>query len=306
MFLTLLTENSIRYATDISYLNKEGKLTMKGVFKKLAFVSLLGATTVLAACNSDDKASTDSADLKKIRIGTTVGDFADMVTDSIQPQLAKKGYEVELIVFTDYVLPNRALADGSLELNTFQHLPYLNSFKTLNKLDLTEVFQIPTGPLGIYSGKKDDLSNIAQGAKFAMPNDPSNFSRSLALLVDANLITLKPGTDSLKATKNDIADNPYNIEIVMIEAPQLPRVRPDVDFVVIPGNFAASSNIPFSEALFVDPGFVFINWAAVKTSDVNAPWLQDVTDAYNSDEFKAYAAERFAGYKYPQAWEETK
>lgn len=306
MFLTLLTENSICYATDILYLNKEGKLTMKGIFKKLAFVSLLGATTVLAACNSDDKASTDSADLKKIRIGTTVGDFADMVTDSIQPQLAKKGYEVELIVFTDYVLPNRALADGSLELNTFQHLPYLNSFKTLNKLDLTEVFQIPTGPLGIYSGKKDDLSNISQGAKFAMPNDPSNFSRSLALLVDANLITLKPGTDSLKATKNDIADNPYNIEIVMIEAPQLPRVRPDVDFVVIPGNFAASSNIPFSEALFVDPGFVFINWAAVKTSDVNAPWLQDVTDAYNSDEFKAYAAERFAGYKYPQAWEETK
>ncbi|MHC5225029.1 MetQ/NlpA family ABC transporter substrate-binding protein [Ignatzschineria sp. LJL83] len=279
---------------------------MKGVFKKLAFVSLLGATSILAACNSDDKKAADSADLKKIRIGTTVGDFADMVTDSIQPQLAKKGYDVELVVFTDYVLPNRALADGSLEINTFQHLPYLNSFKTLNELDLTEVFQIPTGPLGIYSGKKDDLSNIAQGAKFAMPNDPSNFSRSLALLVDANIITLKPGTDSLKATKNDIAENPYNIEIVMIEAPQLPRVRPDVDFVVIPGNYAASSNIPFSDALFADPGFVFINWAAVKTSDLNAPWLQDVKDAYNSDEFKAYAAERFAGYKYPQIWEEAK
>lgn len=279
---------------------------MKGVFKKFAFVSLLGATTILAACNSDDKATADSTDLKKIRIGTTVGDFADMVTDSIQPQLAKKGYDVELVVFTDYVLPNRALADGSLEINTFQHLPYLNSFKTLNELDLTEVFQIPTGPLGIYSGKKDDLSNIEQGAKFAMPNDPSNFSRSLALLVDANIITLKPGTDSLKATKNDIAENPYNIEIVMIEAPQLPRVRPDVDFVVIPGNYAASSNIPFSDALFADPGFVFINWAAVKTSDLNAPWLQDVKDAYNSDEFKAYAAERFAGYKYPQAWAEAK
>ena len=234
-----------------------------------------------------------------------MGDFADMVTDSVKPQLEKKGYTVELVVFTDYVLPNRALADGSLEINTFQHLPYLNSFKTLNELDLTEVFQIPTGPLGIYSGKRDDLSNIAKGAKFAVPNDPSNFSRSLALLVDAGIITLKPGTDSLKATKNDIANNPYQIELVMIEAPQLPRVRPDVDFVVIPGNYAASSNIPFSEALFADPGFVFINWAAVKTADVDAPWLKDVTEAYNSDEFKAYAAERFAGYKYPQSWQKT-
>lgn len=281
---------------------------MKGVFKKLALVSLVGATTLLAGCNSDDKTASHSAnaEVKKIRIGTTVGDFADMVTDSVKPQLEKKGYEVELVVFTDYVLPNRALADGSLEINTFQHLPYLNSFKTLNELDLTEVFQIPTGPLGIYSGKKDDLSNIAQGAKFAVPNDPSNFSRSLALLVDAGIVTLKAGTDSLKATKNDIDENPYQIELVMIEAPQLPRVRPDVDYVVIPGNYAASSNIPFTDALFADPGFVFINWAAVKSADINAPWLQDVTDAYNSDEFKAYAADRFAGYKYPEAWQDAK
>lgn len=280
---------------------------MKGVFKKLAFVSLIGGAAILAACNSDEKTDNQQLlEVKKIRIGTTVGDFADMVTDSVKPQLEKKGYEVELVVFTDYVLPNRALADGSLEINTFQHLPYLNSFKTLNELDLTEVFQIPTGPLGIYSGKKDDLSNIAQGAKFAVPNDPSNFSRSLALLVDADIITLKPGTDSLKATKNDIDENPHNIELVMIEAPQLPRVRPDVDYVVIPGNYAASSNIPFSDALFADPGFVFINWAAVKTKDIDALWLKDVTEAYNSDEFKAYLAERFAGYKYPQAWQDDK
>lgn len=281
---------------------------MKGVLKKLAFVSVIGAASVLAACNSDDKTAdkSDGSALKKIRIGTTVGDFADMVTDSVKPQLEKKGYEVELVVFTDYVLPNRALADGSLEINTFQHLPYLNSFKTLNELALTEVFQIPTGPLGIYSGKKDDLNNIESGAKFAVPNDPSNFSRSLALLVDAGLVTLKPGTDSLKATKNDIDENPHNIQLVMIEAPQLPRVRPDVDYVVIPGNYAASSNIPFTDALFADPGFVFINWAAVKTSDINAPWLKDVTEAYNSDEFKAYAAKRFAGYKYPQAWQVSK
>src|SRR5699024_11568644 len=240
------------------------------------------------------------------RIGTTVGDFADMVRDSVKPQLEKKGYDVELVVFTDYVLPNRALADGSLEINTFQHLPYLNSFKTLNELELRGVFQITTGPLSIYMSQKDDLSVSEKGAKFAVPNDPSNFSRSLALLVDAGIITLKPGTDSLKATKNDITENPHNIELVMIEAPQLPRVRPDVDYVVIPGNYAASSNIPFSDALFADPGFVFINWAAVKTADIDAPWLKDVTEAYNSEEFKAYAAECFAGYKYPQSWQETK
>ncbi|GGZ93819.1 hypothetical protein DC083_07440 [Ignatzschineria ureiclastica] len=274
---------------------------MKQLVKKSLLVALIGATSILAACNSEDKTA-DSHDLKKIRIGTTVGDFADMVTDSVKPQLEKKGYEVELVVFTDYVLPNRALADGSLEINTFQHLPYLNSFKTLNNLDLTEVFQIPTGPLGIYSGKKNSLENLPKGSKFAVANDPSNFSRTLMLLQDAGLITLKNGIDPLKATKADIAENPYAIELVQLEAPQLPRVREDVDFVVIPGNYAASSKIPFSEALFTDPGFIFINWAAVKTQDVDAPWLKDVTEAYNSDEFKAYAKERFAGYKYPDAW----
>lgn len=275
---------------------------MKGVFKKLAFVSLIGATTILAACNSEDKMR-DNGDLKKIRIGTTVGDFADMVTDSVKPQLEKKGYEVELVIFTDYVLPNRALADGSLEINTFQHLPYLNSFKTLNNLELTEVFQIPTGPLGIYSGKKVSLENLPKGAKFAVANDPSNFSRTLVLLQDAGIIKIKEGVDPLKASKADIGENPYDIQLVQLEAPQLPRVREDVDFVVIPGNFAASSNIPFSDALFTDPGFTFINWAAVKTKDVDSAWLKDVTDAYHSDEFKAYAADRFAGYKYPENWQ---
>lgn len=276
---------------------------MKQVFKKLALVSLIGGTVVLAGCNSDEKKDTaENAEVTKIRIGTTVGDFADMVTDSVKPQLEKKGYEVELVVFTDYVLPNKALADGSLEINTFQHLPYLNSFKTNHGLDLTEAFQIPTGPLGIYSGKQTLLENIQDGATFGVPNDPSNFSRSLALLVDAGLVTLKPNTDSLKAVAADIAENPHNIELVMIEAPQLPRIRQDVDYVVIPGNFAASSQIPFSDALFADPGFVFINWSAVKTQDINAPWLKDVKDAYNSDEFKAYAEKRFAGYKYPAEW----
>ncbi|OYQ78659.1 hypothetical protein B9T19_07345 [Ignatzschineria sp. F8392] len=273
---------------------------MKVVLKKLAFISLIGGSLVLAGCNSDDQS--DNGDRKKIRIGTTVGDFADMVTDSVKPQLEAKGYQVDLVVFTDYVLPNHALADGSIEINTFQHLPYLNSFKTLHKLDITEVFQIPTGPLGIYSGKKKSLDQLEEGAKFAVPNDPSNFSRSLALLVDAGLITLKPGTDSLKAVAADIAENPHKIELVMIEAPQLPRVRDDLDYVIIPGNYAASSKIPFSDALFTDPGFAFINWAAVKSKDVDAPWVKDVKEAYNSDAFKVYAAERFAGYKYPATW----
>ena len=277
---------------------------MKRIVKKTAFSLLIAGSLVVAGCNSDD--TNTNTDVTKIRIGTTVGDFADMVTDSIKPQLQEKGYEVELVVFTDYVLPNHALADGSLEINTFQHLPYLNSFKGNHKLDLTEVFQIPTGPLGIYSGKKTSLENLEKGARFAVPNDPSNFSRSLSLLVDAGLVTLKPGTDSLKAGINDIAENPHAIELVMIEAPQLPRVRDDLDYVVIPGNYAASSKIPFSDALFTDPGFVFINWAAVKTSDVDAPWLKDVTEAYNSDAFKAYAKERFAGYKYPAQWQQEK
>lgn len=280
-------------------------------FKTLSAAAL---AIVLAACSGQkDSApaasaasSTDNgAEKKEIVFGTTVGDFGDMVKDQIQPALEKKGYKVKLIEFTDYVRPNLALAEGELDINIFQHKPYLDDFKKEHKLDIVEAFQVPTAPLGLYPGKLKSLDEVKDGVSVSAPNDPSNFARALVMLNELGWIKLKADVDPLTASKNDIAENPKNIQIVELEAAQLPRSRADVDFAVVNGNYAMSSGMKLTEALFQEPSFAYVNWSAVRTADKDSQWLKDVTEAYNSDEFKAYSQKRFAGYKYPAAWGEN-
>lgn len=239
----------------------------------------------------------------KIIIGTTEGDFADMVRNQVKGSLEAQGYEVELITFTDYVRPNLALADGDLDINIFQHKPYLDTFKAENNLDLVEIFQVPTAPLGIYSGKKTSLDEAYKGMSVSAPNDPSNFARALVMMNDLGWITLKDNVDPLTASKADIADNSkYEIKIVELEAAQLPRARDEVDFAVINGNYATDAGIELTSALFQEPSFNYINWSAVKAADVGKKWVKDVTEAYNSEAFKTYAHKTFPGYKYPKIW----
>lgn len=269
---------------------------------------------VLAACGgqkeaaapaaASDASADTSAEKKEIVIGTTVGDFGDMVKDQIQPALAKKGYTVKLIEFTDYVRPNLALAEGELDLNVFQHKPYLDDFKKEHKLDITEAFQVPTAPLGLYPGKLKSLDEVKEGVSVSAPNDPSNFARALVMMNELGWIKLKDNINPLTASKADIAENPKNIKIVELEAAQLPRSRADVDFAIVNGNYAMSSGMKLTEALFQEPSFAYVNWSAVKTADQDSQWLKDVTEAYNSEAFKTYAHQRFAGYKYPAAWGE--
>lgn len=259
-------------------------------------------TLVLAACGSDQQANTAAQSKKEIIIGTTVGDFADMVRDEVQPALEKKGYSVKLIEFTDYVRPNMALADKSIDINVFQHKPYLDEFKASHKLNLTEAFQVPTGPLGIYAGKAKQLNQVHPGSTVSVPNDPSNQARALVMLDLLGWIKLKDNIDLLSASVNDIQSNIKQVKLVPLEAAQLPRSRADVDFAIINGNFATSSGLKFASALFLEPGYTYVNWAAIRTDDKNTQWVKDITDAYNSDAFKQYASKRFAGYKYPQSW----
>ena len=244
------------------------------------------------------------ADKKEIKIGTTAGDFGDMVKESIKPILEKQGYKVTLTEFSDYVTPNQALAEGAVDVNVFQHKPYLDSFKAEHKLDLTEAFQVPTAPLGLYPGKLTSLDAVKEGATVSAPNDPSNFARALVMMNELGWIKLKDNINPLTASKADIAENPKNIKIVELEAAQLPRSRADVDFAIVNGNYAMSSGMKLTEALFQEPSFAYVNWSAVKTADQDSQWLKDVTEAYNSEAFKTYAHQRFAGYKYPAAWGE--
>ncbi|HFA8818488.1 TPA: hypothetical protein WM323_000440 [Neisseria gonorrhoeae] len=284
---------------------------MKTFFKTLSAAAL---ALILAACGGQKdsapaaSAAAPSADngaaKKEIVFGTTVGDFGDMVKDQIQPALEKKGYTVKLVEFTDYVRPNLALAEGELDINVFQHKPYLDDFKKEHNLDITEAFQVPTAPLGLYPGKLKSLEEVKDGSTVSAPNDPSNFARALVMLNELGWIKLKDGINPLTASKADIAENLKNIKIVELEAAQLPRSRADVDFAVVNGNYAISSGMKLTEALFQEPSFAYVNWSAVKTADKDSQWLKDVTEAYNSDAFKAYAHKRFEGYKYPAAWNE--
>lgn len=283
---------------------------MKTFFKTLSAAAL---ALILAACGgqkdsapaaSASAAADNGAAKKEIVFGTTVGDFGDMVKEQIQPELEKKGYTVKLVEFTDYVRPNLALAEGELDINVFQHKPYLDDFKKEHNLDITEVFQVPTAPLGLYPGKLKSLEEVKDGSTVSAPNDPSNFARVLVMLDELGWIKLKDGINPLTASKADIAENLKNIKIVELEAAQLPRSRADVDFAVVNGNYAISSGMKLTEALFQEPSFAYVNWSAVKTVDKDSQWLKDVTEAYNSDAFKAYAHKRFEGYKSPAAWNE--
>lgn len=240
----------------------------------------------------------------EIRFGTTPGDFGDMVKEKIQPMLEKQGYKVTLTEYPDYVTPNKALAENAIDINIFQHKPYFDGFKTEHKLDLVEVFQVPTAPLGLYAGKLTALDQVKDGSTVSAPNDPSNFARALVMLNELGWIKLKDGIDPLKASKADIAENPKNIKIVEMEAANLPRSRQDVDFAIVNGNYAMSSGMKLTETLFQEPSFAYVNWSAVRTADKDSKWVKDVEAAYNSDEFKTYAKAKFAGYKYPAAWGE--
>ncbi|WP_198333834.1 MetQ/NlpA family ABC transporter substrate-binding protein [Psychrobacter namhaensis] len=285
-----------------------------------AFAAVGVSSLVLVGCNNSSApeatkeavtngttAETAASDIDpehtKIVIGTTEGDFADMVRNQVKSSLEAQGYEVELVAFTDYVRPNLALAEGDLDINIFQHKPYLDTFKKENNLDLVEVFQVPTAPLGIYSGKKSSLNEAYKGMSVSAPNDPSNFARALVMMDDLGWITLKDNIDPLTASKTDIADNSkYDIDIVELEAAQLPRARDEVDFAVINGNYATDAGIELTEALFQEPSFAYVNWSAIKSADQGKKWVEDVTNAYNSEAFKKYAHETFPGYKYPKIW----
>lgn len=266
----------------------------KWILKSLA-ASVLGLAVASSALAADPSK-------KDIVIGTTVGDFGDMVKLSVKPALEKQGYHVKLVEFTDYVRPNLALSEGSLDVNVFQHKPYLDAFAKEHKLKLSPVFQVPTAPLGVYAGKTKALKAIKSGATVAAPNDPSNFARALVMLSDLGWIKLKAGVNPLTASQHDIAQNPKNIKILPLEAAQLPRARADADFAVINGNYATSSGIKLTESLFQEKSYAYVNWGVVRSADAAKPWTRDVIAAYNSAQFKAWAKQKYAGYKYPAVW----
>ena len=258
------------------------------------------AATLLAALGSHAFAA--DPDKKEIVIGTTVGDFGDQVKESIRPILERQGYKVKLVEFTDYVRPNLALQEGALDVNVFQHQPYLNQFRAQHKLTLTSVFVVPTAPMNLYAGRLKSLDAVKNGSTVSVPNDPTNLARALVVLRDLGWITLKPGVKPATASERDVASSKYNIVLKPLEAAQLPRSRADVDYAIINGNYAVSSGMDLNKHLFQERSKAYLNVGVFHNNSLNTQWAKDVIAAYRSPEFKAYAMKRFPGYNYPAGW----
>ena len=237
---------------------------------------------------------------KNLTIGGTAGSNIDQLKQGIVPILEKKGYKVKLVEFNDYVQPNLALAQGSLDANFFQHQVYLKKFAADQKLDLAELVQGPIAPLGVYSTKRKTLAHLKDGDRVTLPNDPSNLARALVLLEQNKLITIKQGVDPLRASEKDVADNPRKLKFIPLEAAQLPRSLGDTEYAIINGNFAISSGLKLTEAVVLEktPDY-YLNVVAVKTADKNTAWAKDLVEAYHSKEFKTVVDTKFQGYAKP-------
>ena len=245
-------------------------------------------------------ASAQDATKKQLVIGGTAGSNIDQLKLGIVPLLEKKGYKVKLVEFNDYVQPNLALAQGSLDANFFQHLVYLKKFAADQKLDIVELVQGPIAPLGVYSKNRKSLADAKEGDRVTLPNDPSNLARALVLLEQHNLVKLKSGIDPLRASEKDLAENPRKLKFIPLEAAQLPRSLGDSEYAIINGNFAISSGLKLTEAVALEktPDH-YLNVVAVKRADKDTPWAKDLAEVYRSKEYKAVVDTKFQGYAKP-------
>ena len=224
-------------------------------------MTVLRRTVLMAAIAALAFASGAAAakDPKQLVIGTSAGPYADQIKLGIKPILEKQGYQVKLVEFNDYVQPNIALAEGSLDANVFQHVIYLNKFAAEHKLALSPLVSSPTAPIAIYSKRHTALSEVHEGTTVALPNDPTNQARALVLLDQLAWIKLKPGVDPLRASERDVAQNLKKIKLLPLEAAQLPRSLQDADYAFINGNYALASGLKRSEALStekISPNYV--------------------------------------------------
>ena len=258
----------------------------------------LAATAALAACGgSGDAASTDSAEATVLTVAATPEPHAKILTEYAAPLLAEQGIELKVTEFTDYVQPNEVVFNGEMDANYFQHINYLRDYNEQNNEDLVSVAKIHYEPFGIYAGKSSDLANVADGAVIAVPNDTTNEARSLLLLQQEGIITLKDPED-LAATPNDIAENPHNIDIREIEAAATPRALEDVDFAAINGNYAQEAGLHASDALVLEEasGIAFEEYAnVIVTSSDKAEdeRIAALVAVLTTDDFKAYLEETF-------------
>lgn len=269
-------------------------------FKKiLSLITILALSLGLIACGkTNELKTTTDVPPKDIIVGVCAGPYGDMFKDAIQPSLEEKGYKVTIKEFSDYVQPNKALANKEIDLNMFQHSVYLEKFATGNNLKLTAIAEIPTAGMGIYSNKVKSLDELKEGALVTIPDDPTNLTRALKVLEATGLITIDHKVENSIATEKDLSENPKKLEFKLIEAPQLPRTLDSADLAVINGNFAIAAALNPSEALYNEKlSDGYINVIAVRTEDADSQLSKDVVEIVKSSKFKSLIDDSKGQYK---------
>lgn len=283
--------------------------------KKILAAVLTGILAIgsLTACGSakdtqteaNDQTSADQADgdLTVIKVAASATPHAEIL-EQVKPILKEQGYDLQITIFDDYVLPNNVVESGEFDANYFQHIPYLNKFNEEKGTHLVNAGGIHYEPFGIYPGTKTDLAELASGDVIAVPNDATNEARALQLLQANGIITLKDGV-GLNATVNDIVENPYDITVQELEAAQVPRVREEVAFVVLNGNYALQAGLSVGkdaiayESSDSEAAQTFVNIIAVKEGNENSDKTQALVQALTSEEIRQYIRDTYDGAVIP-------
>ena len=233
-----------------------------------------------------------------IKVAASATPHAEILA-AAKPILAEQGWDLEVTEFDDYVLPNEVVESGEMDANYFQHVPYLDSFNEEKGTHLVEVGKIHYEPFGIYPGTKSSLDDIADGDVIAVPNDTTNEARALLLLQDNGIITLKDGA-GLEATVNDIAENPYNVEIQELAAESVARVADEVAYVVLNGNyFSVSKDSLAYEKSDSEAAKTYVNVIVVKEGNENNEGVKALVDVLKSDEIKKFINDTYDGAVIP-------
>ncbi len=268
---------------------------MNNTKKIIALAAAAALTLSLAACSGNNSSSTadnssSNASSTVIRVGASPSPHAEIL-EFAKDQLAAKGYELEIVEFTDYVMPNVALYEGDLDANFFQHTPYLDNYNEQNGTDLVSACKVHFEPMGLYSETLTSVSDVAEVSKVGVPNDPTNEARALNLLEAQGLIKLREGA-GLNATPLDIEENPLNLEFVELEAAQLPRNLSEFAIAAINGNYAIEAGILdkviVNEAADSESAQEYANILAVQSGELETDKTKALVEALTSDETREF------------------
>jgi len=259
--------------------------------RKILFIAASAILLViLAACGGNDDSAVEEKET--ITVGTSPGPYSELFLEAIKPILEDEGYTIEDIDFTELLLADVALTEGSVDVNVDQHTAYMENYNEEKGASLTKITPVPTVPAGIFPGRKNSLDDIEEGDVVGIPQDPSNAARAYAVLQKAELITLNEDVDLVKATSKDIDENPYDLEMKEMDSYQIPRALEDLDYGVIPGSIVDSSGLDPATSLLAEDILKDLELVAVVDEEnKDTEWAQDIKAAYESDEFKAYMEE---------------